>query len=67
MRAKTKGRVIGRDDNVVLVDFSRAPGPPPPRCPGAGALRQPRYRRLSNSGSRAKGRWYAFEQPAICA
>ncbi len=67
MRAKSTGRVIGRDDNIVLVDFSRAPGPPPPRCPGAGALRQPRYQRWSDIGSGPKRRWYAFKQPAVSA
>jgi hypothetical protein len=33
--------VIGRDDNVVLVDFTpRMPDPPAPLFPGANALRQ---------------------------
>jgi hypothetical protein len=31
--------VIGRDHNVVLVDFGRRPDPPAPRFPGAAALR----------------------------
>jgi hypothetical protein len=31
--------VVGRDRNVVLVDFGRRPDPPAPRFPGAGALR----------------------------
>ena len=35
--------VIGRDDNVVLVDFTpRRPDPPAPLFPGANALRQRR-------------------------
>lgn len=67
MRTKLNDRVIGRDDNIVLVDFRRGPASPPPRCPGAGALRQPRYQRLSDIGSRSKGRSYAFKQPAVCA
>jgi hypothetical protein len=32
-------RVIGRDSNVVLVDFSHKPEPPAPRFPGAVGLR----------------------------
>lgn len=31
--------VIGRERNVVRVDFSRKPEPPAPTFPGAGALR----------------------------
>jgi hypothetical protein len=31
--------VIGRERNVVRVDFSRKPEPPGPTFPGAGALR----------------------------
>ncbi|MGE3987303.1 hypothetical protein [Pseudorhodoplanes sp.] len=31
--------VIGREHNVVRVDFSRRPEPPGPTFPGAGALR----------------------------
>jgi hypothetical protein len=31
--------VIGRENNVVLVDFTRKPEPPDPRFPGANALR----------------------------
>ncbi len=34
-------RVIGRKDNIVLVDFSREPHPPAPRFPGASGLREP--------------------------
>jgi hypothetical protein len=34
-----KRYVIGRENNVVLVDFRRRPDPPAPRFPGAGALR----------------------------
>jgi len=40
--AKT-GRVIGRDSNVVLVDFSRQPEPPAPRFPGGRGLRAARH------------------------
>jgi hypothetical protein len=32
--------VIGREDNVVLVDFTRKPDPPAPKFPGANALRK---------------------------
>ena len=31
--------VIGRDNNVVMVDFRRKPDPPAPRFPGANGLR----------------------------
>ena len=31
--------VVGRDDNVVHVDFGHEPDPPAPRFPGAGSLR----------------------------
>jgi len=31
--------VIGRESNVLRVDFHREPDPPAPRFPGAGALR----------------------------
>ena len=31
--------VIGRHNNVVVVDFTRKPDPPAPRFPGANALR----------------------------
>jgi hypothetical protein len=31
--------VIGRESNVLHVDFHREPDPPAPRFPGAGALR----------------------------
>jgi hypothetical protein len=32
--------VIGRNDNVLVVDFTRGPDPPAPRFPGANALRE---------------------------
>lgn len=35
-----KGRVIGREQNIVLVDFSREPDPPAPRFPGANGSRE---------------------------
>jgi hypothetical protein len=31
--------IIGRENNVVRVDFDRRPDPPNPQFPGAGALR----------------------------
>jgi hypothetical protein len=31
--------VIGRERNVVRVDFTRQPDPPAPRFPGVGAMR----------------------------
>jgi hypothetical protein len=31
--------IVGRDDNVIHVDFGREPDPPAPRFPGAGSLR----------------------------
>jgi hypothetical protein len=37
-----KSCVIGRDDNVVVVDFTRKPAPPAPLFPGASGLRQSR-------------------------
>jgi hypothetical protein len=33
--------VLGREHNVVLVDFRREPDPPAPKFPGAAALRKP--------------------------
>ncbi len=36
-------RVIGRKENVVLVDFSHKPEPPAPRFPGASGLRELSY------------------------
>lgn len=33
-------RVIGRNDNILIVDFTRGPEPPVPRFPGANALRE---------------------------
>jgi hypothetical protein len=32
--------VIGRESNVVLVDFNRKPDPPAPTFPGASGLRE---------------------------
>jgi hypothetical protein len=32
--------VIGREQNVLRVNFDREPEPPTPPCPGAGALRR---------------------------
>lgn len=40
MRPKADRLVIGRDNNVVRVDFGRDPDPPAPRFPGAAALRE---------------------------
>jgi len=41
MALAQKTCVIGRENNVVRVDFTRKPEPlPAPRFPGAGALRQ---------------------------
>ena len=40
MRRKTGHFVIGREDNVLRVDFSRDPDPPVPRFPGACGLRE---------------------------
>ena len=31
--------IVGRDDNVVHVDFGHEPDPPTPTFPGAGSLR----------------------------
>lgn len=31
--------IVGRDDNIVHVDFEREPDPPTPTFPGAGSLR----------------------------
>jgi hypothetical protein len=38
--ARFERYVIGRENNVVRVDFRREPDPPAPRFPGAGALRE---------------------------
>jgi hypothetical protein len=43
MHAATNDRVIARNNNVLLVDFSRKPEPPAPRFPGAGGLREEGY------------------------
>jgi hypothetical protein len=32
--------VIGRENNVLRVDFGRDPDPPAPKFPGAGGLRE---------------------------
>jgi hypothetical protein len=39
MRRDPSRSVIGRESNVVRVDFSREPDPPAPRFPGASGLR----------------------------
>jgi hypothetical protein len=39
MRCSTNNYIIGRNDNVLVVDFTRGPEPPAPRFPGANALR----------------------------
>jgi len=41
MLSVIKSRVIGRNGNIVVVDFSREPNPPAPRFPGASGLRMP--------------------------
>ena len=38
MQLATHLYVIGREDNVVLVDFSKPRSSPPPRFPGAAGL-----------------------------
>jgi hypothetical protein len=40
MSVMTYGRVIGREHNVVRVDFRREPDPPAPTFPGANGLRR---------------------------
>jgi hypothetical protein len=40
MQRETNRFVIGRENNVVRVDFSRDPDPPAPRFPGASGLRE---------------------------
>jgi hypothetical protein len=37
--ARASRYVLGRENNIVRVDFTREPDPPAPRFPGAGALR----------------------------
>jgi hypothetical protein len=39
MIGRAAQHVLGRESNVIRVDFSRRPDPPPPNFPGAGALR----------------------------
>jgi len=39
MRYSTNNYIIRRNDNVLVVDFTRGPEPPAPRFPGANALR----------------------------
>jgi hypothetical protein len=43
MHTVTNDRVIARNNNVLLVDFSRKPEPAAPRFPGAGGLREGSY------------------------
>ncbi len=40
MLSVIKDRVIGRNGNIVVVDFGREPNPPAPRFPGASGLRE---------------------------
>jgi hypothetical protein len=40
MRRFTNTCIIGRNDNVVVVDFTRRREPPTPRFPGASGLRE---------------------------
>jgi hypothetical protein len=40
MRLSKNTCIIGRTDNVLVVDFTRRPEPPVPRFPGANALRE---------------------------
>jgi hypothetical protein len=40
MQRETNRFVIGREPNVVRVDFRRDPDPPAPRFPGASGLRE---------------------------
>jgi hypothetical protein len=40
MQRKHSRLVIGRENNVLRVDFSRDPDPPAPRFPGASGLRE---------------------------
>ena len=40
MRFFNDTRIIGRKDNILIVDFTRGPEPPVPRFPGANALRE---------------------------
>lgn len=40
MRFFNDTRIIGREDNILVVDFTRRPEPPVPRFPGGNALRQ---------------------------
>lgn len=43
---QTNRFVIGHENNVVQVDFSRDPDPPAPRFPGASGLRE-----IGNAGA----------------
>ena len=40
MRFSKDACIIGRRDNVLVVDFTRRPEPPVPTFPGANALRE---------------------------
>jgi hypothetical protein len=53
MRRESNRFVIGRENNVVRVDFSREPDPPAPKFPGAGALRDISGAELSVSAAAA--------------
>lgn len=43
MLSMIKHRVIGRNGNILVVDFSREPNPPAPRFPGSRGLREPSH------------------------
>lgn len=47
LETSPRSRIIGRQDNIVMVDFARpsAAHPPEPRFPGGGAMRAPMSQR----------------------
>ena len=59
MQHETKRFVIGRENNVVRVDFSRDPDPPAPRFPGASGLREIGYESASATKNVAAVAWSA--------
>jgi hypothetical protein len=58
--------IIGRDSNVVRVDFGRHPDPPTPKFPGTAALRRSALHSLSLNAkalTAKKGRQWTEANP----
>lgn len=53
MQREPRRFVIGRENNVVRVDFSRDPDPPAPKFPGASGLREIGYESIERGALNA--------------